>query len=96
MFDRLLLKTIGTRLVEPGNCPHNPHCVHAGHGSCMATKEELQTKGTELQAEIEKEESHPNIIVHLTLDTGGRWPCAETPAYVILLPPDLEGDDPDD
>lgn len=90
MFDRLLLKTIGTRLVEAGNCPYDPHCIHAGHNGCTATKEELKRREAAIKAEAEKEEPHRPIIVYLTLDTNKRWPCAESQAYVILLP-DLEG-----
>ena len=67
MFDRLLLKIIGARLVEPGSCPYNQHCIHAGHNGCLATKEELKRREAAIKAEAEKEEPHRPIIVYLTL-----------------------------
>lgn len=90
MYDKLLLKTIGTRLVSAGDCPYDPHCIHAGHGGCIATREELQKKEAAIKAKIEEEEPHRPVIVYLMLNTDKRWPCAESQAYVILLP-DLEG-----
>lgn len=94
MFDQLLLKTIGTRLVAAGNCPYDPHCTHAGQGSCMADKETLQEKEAKIKAGIKKEEPSSSIV-YLTINTKERWPC-ETQAYVILLPSELAGNDPDD
>jgi hypothetical protein len=90
VFDKLLLKTISARLVEPGDCPYDPHCIHAGHGGCIATKDELQEKEAAIKAEAGKGEPLPNIV-YVLMDTDKRWPCLQSQTYVILLP-DLEGD----
>lgn len=95
MFDRLLLKTIANRLVESGECSYDPRCIHAGHGSCMADRETLKEKEADMRTKIKGEEPCPNIV-YLTLDPDKHWPCAEAKAYIILLPPGLEGDDQDD
>ena len=90
MYDKLLLKAIASRLVAAGDCSFDPHCIHAGHGGCIATKEELQEKEAAIKAEAGKEESLPNIV-YVMMDTSKHWPCAEAQAYVIMLPADLEG-----
>lgn len=89
MFDQLLLKTIGTRLVEPGDCPYDPRCSHAIFGRCAATRDELQEKETAIKAAAGKEEPLPNVI-YVLMDPDKRWPCVEAQTYVLLLP-DLEG-----
>jgi hypothetical protein len=91
MFDRLLLKIIGARLVEPGSCPYNQHCIHAGHNGCLATKEELKRREAAIKAEAEKEDY--GSVVYALMDYSEKWPCSKAQIYVIILPPELqEGD----
>jgi len=88
MFERLLLKTIGTRLSIGGDCPYDPHCIYAGHGSCMATKEDLKGKEAEIIARIKDEEPHC-AVAYLTLDPNKEWPCAASTVYFVVIPEDL-------
>ena len=88
MFDRLLLKTIGARLVEPGDCYYDPHCIHAGHNGCTATRGELQEK----EADMAEEEDYCSVV-YVLMDYNKKWPCAEAQIYVVILPEELqEGD----
>lgn len=92
MFDRLLLKTIGTRLVEPGSCPYNQRCIHAGHNGCTATRAVLQGRESDMKAAAAEEEDYCSIV-YVLMDYSKKWPCAEAQIYVVILPEELqEGD----
>ncbi len=105
MFEKLLLKSIGARLVSEGDCPYDPHCVHAGFGSCLADKNTLKGMEVKLKEQAQKE-SHSGRAYSIggTADDydpdtvftrafvkmeSGIWPCAEAQVYSVIIPIEL-------
>ena len=103
MLEQMFLKRIAGRLVEDGSCPGDPHCPYAGGTECRADQGALLEKEKAMKRALSKEveEEHAGediaVTVMLSLNPKDPWPCVDPKAlYILILPPELKGDDPDD
>ncbi|MBT9171966.1 MAG: hypothetical protein DDT21_00342 [Syntrophomonadaceae bacterium] len=85
MLDRLLLKTIGSRLVAAGDCPHDRLCVHAAGGECVAGSDVLRKRKAQIVAKRIQAETRKPCTAWMEITSGKRWPCAGR-VWTVLLP----------
>ena len=55
MIEKLLLKSIGAKLVSEGDCPYDPSCIHADFDSCMASWDDLRKMEKKLEEQAKSE-----------------------------------------